>query len=81
MKNINFIRIILTIKETNKHIVLHNQELVFSGVAFKNCDTIEEIRDKFKNEILIENINYIEIWTYPNKKELDKNKFYEYIGE
>lgn len=62
-------------------IVECNKEFVMKGEHFDDCETIEEIRDKFYDETQDENIEWIEVYTYNNKQDLDNDKSYESLCE
>ena len=57
------------------------KEFIFKGEHFEDCETIEEMRDKIYVESIEENISYFHLYTFKSKKDLEKGKQYEYIGE
>jgi len=79
---IKIIKAIITITPVENYLKEVKKEFVFDSSYFEKCETIEEIRDMFY-EGLNDNyiVEYTEIYTYKTKKDYEKNKQYEYIGE
>lgn len=82
MKKIKYVKVIITNEVVEPFLISVKKEFVFYGEYFKECDTIEEIRDKFLEELNPENVvKYTKIFTYTNKTNLNKGKQYEYVGQ
>ena len=81
MKGIEFVKIEINKSPVDLFLVEVRKTYIFKGEFFNDCETIEEIRDKFYKETQDEYIKYISVWTFKTKEDLDKKKQYEYIGE
>lgn len=81
MNKIQYVKIKIDKEPVEDFLLEVKKEYIFVGDYFKDCENIEEIRDKFYKETQDENISYIHIYVYTSKNNLDKDKFFEYLGE
>jgi len=81
MKNIELIKIRVKKTPIELFLVEVYKEFVFKGEYFNDCETIEEVRDKFYKETRIECIEFIEIYTFKSSKDYVDENVYETLYE
>jgi hypothetical protein len=80
MKNIELVKVIITKTPVERFLKSVIKKFVFYGYYFEDCETIEEVRDKFYQESE-DVIDFIEIYTYRNEKDLKQCKQDEALAE
>ena len=81
MKEVEYVKVVFSVTPVEPYLVSHSKEFVFKGEHFSNCETIEEIRDMVLEDTSIDRIEYIHIWTYKNREDMNKDKQFDYLGE
>ena len=80
MKNVKYVKVTITKVPVENYIESFKEVFVIDGEHFEYCDSIEEIRDMILNEYP-DDIEFIVIETFKNKKDLEKEKIYELIAQ
>lgn len=83
MENIKIVEIKLTNSDSQEDNILSIEKIfIFKIAQFKNCKTIEEIRDQFEDEYAGSfAYDYLEVATYKNLESRALGKQVEYIGQ
>ena len=79
MKNIIYVKVIITKTPVETFLVEVKKEFVFKGDYFEDCDTIEEIRDMFYDGLDEGSIDFLELSIY--KKDYKNSKAFEILCE
>jgi len=83
MKNVEIVKVIITTNNpAEEYLIEVERSFLFKGEHFDDCETIEEIRDKFYHECNPDFvIDFIIVNTYTNVEDYKKDKLYEQIME
>ena len=80
MEKIKFIEIKISIDINEDNLISFEKTFLFDIEEFKNCESIEEVRDMFIDKHN-ENYDYIEVKTFKNLQDRSNDSFFEYLGE
>jgi len=82
MKRVRYVKVIIRTKPVEDYLIEVKHVFMFKGEHFKGCETIEEVRDKFCDDLREDYvIEGIEVYLFNNKKSIYDDKFEEYLGE
>ena len=82
MDDINYVELTLEIQTVEPYLERYKEVFLFEGSHFDGCETIEEIRDQLEQERNEEKlVNYIHLKTFKDLDDVDKDNFFEYIGQ